>query len=298
MSDILRYMSSVRPAMTPERIAQINELIADNPGWHRTKLSQELCKAWDWRGENGLIKDISCRDVLRALDAAGKIKLPKRLPSGRSKGGADNVALMLHDMSHIEGPLSGLIPLVIDVVCEKYDLAEFKSYIEQYHYLGYDRSIGENIKYFVYDRQGRRLACLMFGSAAWSCEPRDSYIGWDRERRKTALKYATNNSRFLIYPWVTVPHLASHILALICRRISFDWIAKYGHPLYMLETFVECGRFKGICYRAANWKFVGKTAGKGRNCKTRVGELPVKDIYVYPLHKYFLEKLNGPESAT
>lgn len=112
-----------------------------------------------------------------------------------------------------------------------------------------------------------------------------------RPRRTAALKYATNNSRFLIFPWVTVPHLASHILALVCRRISSDWVAKYGHPLHILETYVGCGRFKGTCYKAANWKFVGKTAGKGRNCKTWVGELPVKDIYVYPLQRDALEKL-------
>jgi hypothetical protein len=134
----------------------------------------------------------------------------------------------------------------------------------------------------------------MFGSAAWSCKPRDTYIGWSNATRKYALKYMTNNSRFLIYPWVQVPHLASHILSLICRRITADWIIKYGHPLYLLETYVECGRFQGTCYKAANWKQLGVTAGKGRDCKTSAGELPIKDIYVYPLHKRFKEKLNEP----
>jgi len=287
-------MGSIRPAMTPERIEQIKKLIHDNPDWHRTKLSQELCKIWEWKGENGQIKDVSCRDVLRALDAAGKIKLPKKLKHGRSKGGADQVILMLHDMTPVEGTLTELTPLVIEAVTGKDKLMEFKSYIAQYHYLGYDRNIGENIKYFVRDRDGRPLACLMFGSAAWSCEPRDTYISWNSEKRRLALKYMTNNSRYLIYPWVHVPHLASHVLSLICRRISSDWIAKYGHPLYMLETFVECGRFQGTCYKAANWKCVGKTAGMGRNCRTAVGELPIKDIYVYPLHKRFREKLNEP----
>lgn len=278
--------------MTPERIEQINKLIADNPQWHRTKLSQELCKMWNWKGENGQIKDVSCRDVLRALDAAGKIKLPKQLHNAHAKGGADRVVLMLHDMTPIRDMLSELTPLVVEVVREKHDLMEFKSYIEQHHYLGYDRNIGENIKYFVYDWRGNQLACLAFGSAAWRCEPRDSYIGWTAERRKVALRYMTNNSRFLIYPWVTVPHLASHILSLICRRISSDWVMKYGHPLYMLETFVECSRFQGTCYKAANWRFMGKTSGMGRNCRTRIGELPIKDIYLYPLDKRFMEMLN------
>jgi len=283
--------------MTPERIEQINRLIADNPEWHRTRLSQELCRLWGWIGENGQIKDVSCRDVLRALDAAGKIKLPKKLAHGRSKGGADNVPLMLHDMSPVESPLLELIPLAVDVVREKYDLAEFKSYIEQYHYLGYDRSIGENIKYFVHDRNGRRLACLMFGSAAWSCRPRDRYIGWTkRGRPASALRYMTNNSRFLIFPWVKVPRLASHVLSLISHRISYDWSAKYGHPVYMLETFVERDRFKGTCYKAANWICVGETTGRGRNSRTKAGELPVKDIYLYPLHKRFREKLAGSDT--
>jgi hypothetical protein len=280
--------------MTPERIEQINKLISDNPEWHRTKLSQELCKIWDWRGENGQIKDVSCRDVLRALDGAGKIALPQRVKNGRLKGGADKVALMLHNMSPIEAPLSELTPPTVEVVTDKYDLMEFKSYIEQHHYLGYDRNIGENIKYFVYDQYGRRLACLMFGSAAWSCKPRDAYIGWGRERRITALKYMTNNSRFLIFPWVKSLCLASHILSLICRRISSDWVAKYAHPVYILETFVECSRFRGSCYKAANWIHMGRTTGHGRNSKTSIGTLPIKDIYVYPLHKRFREMLNGP----
>ena len=283
--------------MTPERIDQINMLICDNPGWNRSRLSRELCELWDWKGENGLHKDISCRDVLRALDAKGKIALPKSLHKPRTVRGADRVPLLLHDMTPIEGSLKDLTPLALEVVADKQGLMEFKSYIEQFHYLGYDRSIGENIKYFVYDRHGRQIACLMFGSAAWSCEQRDSYIGWDRERRKTALRYMTNNSRFLIFHWVSVKFLASHVLSLICRRISSDWVAKYGHPVYLLETFVELGRFRGCCYKAANWKRIGITAGMGRNSKTgTVGEIPLKDIYVYPLHRQFREKLCGRES--
>jgi len=289
-----QFMGSIRPDMTPDRIEQINRLICDNPAWSRTRLSEELCVMWDWIGENGVFKDISCRDVLRALDAAGKIELPRSLYSTRAARGADRVDLLQHDTTPIELSLKELTPLAVEVVAGKGSLMEFKSYIEQFHYLGFDRSIGENMKYFVCDQKGRRLACLMFGSAAWSCEQRDSYIGWDRERRKSALKYVTNNSRFLIFPWVSVRCLASHVLSLICRRISSDWVAKYGHPVHLIETFVELGRFRAVSYRAANWKRVGITAGMGRNSKTgKVGELPLKDIYVYPLHRQFREKLCG-----
>ena len=154
---------------------------------------------------------------------------------------------MLHDTTPIKETLRDVQPITFEVVIGKNNLAEFKSYVAQYHYLGYDRNIGENIKYFIRDKHERVLACLAFGSAAWKCEGRDRYIGWNSESRNESLRYITNNSRYLILPWVKVPHLASHILSLINRRISKDWTVKYGHPLYMLKTFVECGRFQGLC---------------------------------------------------
>jgi len=289
-------MGTMRPAMTPERIAEINEMIKANPDWHRSRLSQELCRKWVWMGENGQIKDVSCRDVLRALDAAGKIKLPKRLKSSRAKGGADIIQYMLHDTEPIKETLRAIQPITLEVVTGKGNLAEFKSYVAQYHYLGYDRNIGENIKYFVRDRHGRILACMAFGSAAWKCDGRDKFIGWDRKTREKNLRYVTNNVRYLIFPWVNVPHLASHILALVCRRISIDWMVKYGHSLYMLETFVECSRFQGTCYKAANWVHVGKTTGRGRNSKSTEAVLPIKDVFVYPLEKRF-RKLLSQEST-
>ena len=287
----MKNMGAMRPAITPERIGEIKKLIEANPGWSRSKLSQELCKMWGWKGENGQLKDISCRDVLRNLDSAGKIELPKRRPGGRSKGGADIVPLMLHDAAPIKEALSELKPLTLEVVIGKSELMEFKSYVAQYHYLGYDRNIGENIKYFVRDRHGRILACLAFGSAAWKCEGRDTFIGWNTGKRKEKLRYMTNNSRYLIFPWVKVPHLASHILSLVCRQISKDWVIKYGHPLYILETFVECERFQGTCYKAANWLYVGKTTGRGRDSKSMEAVLPIKDVFVYPLNKRFRELL-------
>jgi len=286
-----RVMGTMRPAMTPERVAEINKLIEANPTWNRTKLSQELCLLWEWKSENGQIKDVSCRDVLRALDAAGKIELPARQGYGRTKGGADVIALMLHDITPIEDKLSVLQPLTLEVVVGKANLAEFKSYVAQYHYLGYDRNIGENIKYFVHDRHMRTLACLAFGSAAWKCDGRDKFIGWDKEKREQSLRYVTNNSRYLILPWVKVPHLASHILSLVCRRISNDWVDKYGHPLYIMETFVECDRFQGTCYKAANWIYVGKTTGRGRDSDSHEAILPIKNVLVYPLDKRFRELL-------
>jgi len=167
----------------------------------------------------------------------------------------------------------------------------FKSYIHQFHYLKYDRSIGESMKYIVYSNAGVPLSCLMFGSASWKCYDRDKYIGWDTEQRQQGLTFTANNSRFIVFPWVRVDRLASHILGRVARRISSDWQKKYGHPLYMLETYVERQRFRGICYRAANWRFVGITAGLGRNYTYKSEGVPLKDIYIYPLCGDFKEKL-------
>ena len=147
------------------------------------------------------------------------------------------------------------------------------------------------MKYLIFDREDRPLACLLFGSAAWKTLPRDEFIGWNVSARKANLNLITNNMRFLILPWVKVPHLASHILGKVARRISSDWIKRYSHPIYMLETFVEKERFHGTCYRAANWTWVGQTKGRSRNDRYTTLKVPIKDIYLYPLVKRFREAL-------
>lgn len=172
-------------------------------------------------------------------------------------------------------------------------MVQFKSLIDQYHYLGFDRCISESMAYMVYDSDGKILSCLLFGSAAWSCRDRDVFIGWGKEDRRANLIMTTNNSRFLILPWVNVPHLASHILSVIAKRVSGDWEQKYGHPICLLETFVETDRFKGTCYKAANWLSVGKTTGRGRNGGHSKAIVPVKDIYLYPLAKNWRAALKG-----
>ena len=147
------------------------------------------------------------------------------------------------------------------------------------------------MKYLVFDKNDNPLACLLFGSAAWKCASRDEYIGWSSKVREANINLVTNNMRFLILPWVKVPHLASHILSQVARRITTDWEEKYGHPVYLLETFVEKERFRGTCYRAANWTRVGETTGRSRNDRYSTLKVPVKDIYLYPLRKRFREAL-------
>jgi hypothetical protein len=185
-----------------------------------------------------------------------------------------------------------LRPLVVSVVAAgSADLRWFNGLLAAYHYLGHRNTVGENLRYLVRDRHGRPVACALFGSAAWQCAARDAYIGWDRVTRERNLQMLTNNTRFLVLPWVRVPHLASHVLGQIARRIRADWQSKYGHPLQALETFVERGRFRGSCYRAANWIGVGQTRGRTRQDRQHLLQAPVKEVLVYPLQADFREVL-------
>jgi len=287
----MQYMS--RPEITEERIEQIRSIITENPEWNRTNISKHICRLWGWQSPNGTLKDISCRDMLRKLDKEGKIKLPASQIPSESRRSADIIIHYEHDEAPINTNLASLRPLRVCIVSSGKQLALFKSYIEQYHYLGYDRTIGENMKYMIYSRDGKPLSCLMFGSAAWACRERDQFIAWDKNQRKQGLSRMTNNQRFLIFEWVTVKHLASHILSLISHRISEDWQHKYGHPVFCLETFVEKSRFRGTCYRAANWICVGSTTGRGRDGGHHNPILPIKDIYLYPLDAEYRSKLLG-----
>ena len=297
MSNITNMGTYNRPEITDEKIEVIKRLIAENPDMGRSRLSVMLCEMWGWRGSNGKTKDMSCRDLLLALDKAGKIVLPELQKTPRRAGDLRKIKHLAHDGTPIAGSLKDIQPLRVEVVSSKAGLVQFNSYIDQYHYLGFDRYIGERMAYMVYSRDGVALACLLFGSAAWSCRERDIFIGWGKEQRRQNLNMMTNNTRFLIFPWVKVPHLASHILSLIARRASADWELKYGHPVCLLETFVEAGRFRGTCYKAANWIYVGSTTGRGRDGGHHNAILPVKDIYLYPLAGNYLSMLRKWEPA-
>jgi hypothetical protein len=288
-----------KPEITQSEIELIQKLITNNPSWGRTKLSVELCNIWGWHHHDGHPKEIACRDLLRKLDFKGLIKLPQKIKNTGLKPGSKNrIQLILHDTTEVLANIKDILPVKTEVVKERTSCGyTFKSLIDQYHYLGFDMSVGENLKYMVYNRQNQLLACLLFGSSAWSCASRDNFIGWDVKSRRANLIYTTNNMRFLILPWVKVPHLASHILSLVCRRIASDWKTKYGHPVYLLETFVQKNLFKGTCYKAANWICVGSTTGRSRNDRYNKLKVPVKDVYLYPLAKNFREVLgNAPFS--
>jgi hypothetical protein len=282
-----------RPEITEQKIEQIRQLLDEHPDWNRSRLSMELCQLWGWKNDNGQLKDISARDLLRSLDEAGRIKLPPKQSVTRKKGRAAGIQLSFHDATPLETRLKSVAPVIVEIADVRDRIGEFKSLVEQYHYLGYGQSVGECMRYMVKSRDGALLACLLYGSSAWRCAPRDRFIGWSDEIRGANLPLTTNNTRFLVLPWVRIPYLASHILSVIARRIAQDWQRKYGHPLYLLETYVERDRFAGTCYKAANWIRVGETTGRGRNSVSSRAVLPIKDVYVYPLSADFRKRLGG-----
>jgi hypothetical protein len=270
----------------------VRGLLASHPDWNRTRLSRELCARWNWHNAQGRPKDMAARTLLLKLERAGHLRLPARRapsPNGRRNRLAEPVA---PPEEPIRDMLRDLQPLDVSVVAPGSDDARlFLGLLAHEHYLGQRNTVGENLRYLVRDRHERPVACVLFGSAAWKCAARDAFIGWDRPTRERNLQRLTNNTRFLIPAWVQVPHLASHVLGLIARRIRADWQAKYGHPVHALETFVDRSRFKGTCYRAANWRRVGQTRGRTRNDRAHRIEAPVKDVYLYPLVKDFREAL-------
>jgi hypothetical protein len=278
--------------VTAADIELIRAMLAAHPARGRTPLSEELCRRWDWCNARGQLKDMACRTLLLKLERAGHIRLPPRIRP--SSNGLRNRRLPVAPLAAepIRGALRDLRPLIVSVAAPGSDDARlFHGLLAQEHYLGHRNTVGENLRYLVRDRHGRPVACALFGSAAWKCADRDAFLDWDRATRERNLQRLTNNTRFLIPGWVQVPHLATHVLGLIARRIRADWQAKYGHPVHALETFVDRSRFKGTCYRAANWLWLGETQGRTRNDRAHRLRTTVKDVYLYPLVPDFRREL-------
>lgn len=272
-------------------IEGIRQLLVENPTWSRRRLSEAVAAEWDWRNERGQLKDMAARSLLVKLDERGHIELPPRrqTPTNRMTrpmiGGE-------WDSTPVTGTLSSLGRLTIrEVSTEETARRQCAAALAQFHYLGWSGAVGENLAYAVTHDGGRLLACMVFGAAAWKCAARDAFIGWTADERQRHIHRITNNTRFLILPFVRIPHLASWIFGQVLRRLSAEWEAKYGHPIVLAETFVDRERFAGTCYRAANWIQTGATAGRSRQDRAHSLRVPVKDVYVYPLDRRFRQEL-------
>jgi len=284
----LKYRGRV---VTAEDILYIRELIAAHPRASRRRLSEELCEAWQWKQANGALRDMVCRGLLLMLDRTGQIELPavKFVPHNPFVRRARPEPVPV-DTTPILGPLADLRPVEIEQVRRTDHEHLFNSLMEQYHYLAYEQPVGEHLKFLVW-AQGRPIACLAWSSAPRHLGSRDRYIGWSAEARRCNIRFLAYNTRYLILPWVRVPHLASHILARMTNQLCPEWKRMYGHPVYFAETFIDPTRFRGTCYRAANWKFLGLTTGRGKNDHTYKPNRPIKEVLGLPLTPRFRELL-------
>ena len=276
-----------------EQLVFLREFIAAHPSSSRWKLSRQLCEALGWKQANGALRDMVCRGLLWMLERAGQIELPpvRRRIGGQCRSERRRPEAMRIDTTVLAVSLKELGPVEIQPVRRTADEPLFNSLMEHHHYLGYEQPVGEHLKYLAW-APGRPIACLAWSSAPRHLGSRDRYIGWDAEARRRNIRFIAYNTRFLILPWVRVAHLASHILGKVTRALSDDWERIYDHPVYFAETFIDPGRFRGACYRAANWQLLGLTTGRGKNDHTNKPNRPVKEVLGLPLTRHFREYLS------
>jgi hypothetical protein len=279
--------------VTGPEVAFIRELITGHPEASRRVLSQKLCVAWGWVQPNGQPRDMVCRGLMLALHRAGHISLPpvRQTPPNPLARRQPPPAVAIDD-TPLRVSLAELGPLVFRQVRRTGEEPLFNGLIRAHHYLGYTQPVGEHLKYLVFSGE-RPVACFAWSSAPRHLGPRDRFLGWSARVRRQNIHLVAYNSRFLILPWVEVPQLASHLLGRMVKLLSPGWERVYGHPVYLAETFVDPSRWRGTCYRAANWVLVGRTTGRGKDDQTHRVNRSRKDVLVYPLTRRFRAPLTG-----
>jgi hypothetical protein len=284
--------------LSGDDLTELRALIAQHPDWHRTALSRHLCELWNWRNGAGRLKDMAARTLLLKLHARGLIELPPpRTRTGRPCAQVPPIfepELLPAAPTPIDGSLALLQPVSLELAHTAGLRRRVRQLLGQHHYRGFNGAVGENVQYLATDVRGRELAVMVFGAAAWKVAVRDRFIGWSVGQRQQHLGALANQQRFLILPWVRVAHLASHLLARATRRLSADWQARYGHPVWLVETFVEQDRFAGTAYQAAGWLPLGQTTGRTRQDRQRTLQSPLKSVWVRPLHPRFRQHLTTP----
>ena len=273
------------------QLETIRCIVAQNRAKGRSAISRILCEHWNWRQENGLLKERACRVLLLTLEKRGQLELPPRMTESfrfPRKAPSDVVS---YDTSQIRGTVCDFSSLTIRMVRRSPEEALWDHLVDKFHYLARPWIVGSYLKYIAY-LEGRPVACLGWGSAAWKVGCRDRMIGWDSYAKQSNLHKVVNNVRFLILPWVRIEHLASKVLAANMRALRRDWLNFYNSPVVLLETFVDTQRFAGTCYRAANWNYIGETTGRGKYDRLHQAVSPVKAVFVYPLGHHFREVLN------
>ena len=294
MDVVLRYRGR---DVSSSDVAFIRELIACHPDLSRRALSKKLCEAWNWVQPNGHLRDMVCRGLMLQLHRRGLVELPAKRQTSRNpfveRARPERIEVTPVPLC---ASLSEIGPVELRQVRRSPEEALVKSLVEQYHYLGYVQPVGEHLKYLV-TAQDRPIGCFCWSSAPRHLGPRDRYIGWSKGERRANVHLIAYQTRFLILPWVRVPHLASHLLGRMSRQLSADWERVYAHPVYFTETFVDASRYPGTCYMAANWVYLGMTTGRGKDDQTKKPNRPLKQVFGYPLRRGFRRMLVGTASG-
>ncbi len=275
---------------TQIELSNIKELIASNPKATRAALSRFVCQLLQWYRLDGRLKEMSCRVAMLRMHEDGLLQLPPPRNGNNNGKPYSRQTQKTDPKPPVVIPSTAFSALKVEPVQDSNQSHLWNEYIQRYHYLGYAPVPGDQIRYIVRFLD-QTMALLSFRAAVWKTAPRDQFIGWTHQKRKENLHLIINNARFLILPWVQAPNLASRILSMTTKRVVQDWEQRYHYSPVLTETFVEISRFAGTCYKAANWLYLGKTKGVGRLGNTNKPQLPIKSIWVYPLHKKFREKL-------
>lgn len=281
-----------------QQILYIVETVATFTNLSRQELALTLCEHLDWKTPRGSLKVNSALQLLEKLETLGLCKAPA--PREDRRRGPDRILKLVasrEPLTVIESSLDDLMPVSLKIACDANDRQRFNALMNEHHYLGYKRPFGAHLRYVVLDRNGSEIGLLLFAASAWSLKDRDDFIGWQRRHRVKRLHLVVNNSRFLIFPWIKVPNLASKVLSLATARLASDWQSRYGYTPVMIETFVDAELYFGTSYQAAGWLKLGSTTGRGRSSETSKLTMNPKDIYVKPLVQNFREILLRGDKA-
>ncbi len=287
MDDTIRVFSG--RAFCSEDIDLMKWVIETYPKLSVTELASTICELLEWATPSGGAKREQCVTFLDQLEREGILELPTRVVRNKTK---KNIIKIEFDTTEVMGDINSFEPIELVIARLGEDLNRWKSYVDQYHMLGYKRTFGSRLQYFI--RSGNiELGCIQFSASSWALKDRDDWINWGIEDKKQRLHLIINNSRYLIFPWVRISNLASKALSLAIKRIQGDWLREFCYAPVLLETFVDREHFQGTCYKASNWLQLGQTKGQGRNAKGHRVSRSKKDIYVYPLEKNFRACLKG-----
>jgi hypothetical protein len=265
-------------------------------GLSRAELAETICEHWGWVTASGAGKVTACLGVLEELEREGQIELPGRRKSPKTERvrGARHTKRTARPAQGLKGELGDVGPVELEMVGGLDRAKLWNEYLDRHHYLGYNKPFGCVIRYFIVCEKGL-LGCVLVAGAARAIKARDQWVGWSKQRRQQNLPWVINNTRFLIFPWVEIRHLASHVLGQLARRVQTDWQRRWGYEPLLLETFVDPGEYSGACYRAAGWVELGRSTGEGLRRKGCAYSTTPKLIYVKPLSKDFRERLcSGP----